>query len=115
MALLKALVVIMGVLIIAGTTLLVTLLVTGAGRSKPPTPAVAGGPPPAPAAAAGAALAGFETARIPLPSGARIASVSASGERAILHLVDSAGLERLLIVDLATGRQLGLVELAPTP
>ena len=87
MAALKALVVILGLLIVLGTGLIVYTLATG-----PRT-------------------AGFGTAGIPVPAGATVAGMVGLGDRLALHVTQPGAPDRILIVDIARGRLLGTLTL----
>jgi hypothetical protein len=95
---LKILVVVMGVMILAGVTALVVVIAGrlsrgGAGASAPP----------------------FAAAPIELPAGARIETMSTGGDRLVIDLVLPDGNRRLVIIDLATGRSLGTIPLRTAP
>lgn len=83
MRLLKAAVVIMGVLIVVGTATLATLIVQR----------LSGGVP----GAAPASLVLDE------PTGTRIVAAAATGERLVLHLQGGGG-DRVVVVDLRSGK-----------
>ena len=53
----------------------------------------------------------FSAAPIGLPPGARLEAVSVGTDRFVLDVVLPDGNRQLLIIDLATGRQLGTVPL----
>jgi hypothetical protein len=96
---LKVLVVVMGVMIIAGVGVLAAVI---AGRlsSAPP-------PPQHPVRE--------YTAPLEIPHGARIGGMATSADRLVLRLVLPEGHEQYVIVDLATGARLGTIDLAPAP
>ncbi len=58
-------------------------------------------------------LATFDTSRIALPNGARLVDAQGVGDRLILRLDLAEGGQAVLLVDMRTGKRLGLVELAP--
>jgi hypothetical protein len=96
---LKILVVVMGVMILAGVAALVVVI---AGRVS------RGG--------AGAASShSFAASPIEYPKGARIETISAAGDRLVIDLVLPDGNRQLIIVDLATGRFLGTIPLRAAP
>jgi hypothetical protein len=101
---LKALVIFMGVLIVAGMALLVYGLVTrtGGGDGR-------GAAPGAPAARPFGAL------ELAVPAGCTIAGSELAGERLVVRLDGLAerGCQQLVIVDLAGGRELGRVRAVP--
>jgi hypothetical protein len=90
MAGLKVLVVVMGALIVVGVGVLLYGLATRLG----------------PAGGGGAA-----DGRIALPAGGKIVDMTASGDRLVLRVALPDTTERLLVVDLAHGRQVGALEL----
>jgi len=95
---LKILVVVMGVMILAGVAALVVVIAGrlsrgGAGTSSPP----------------------FAASPIELPAGARIETMSTSADRLVIDLVLPDGNRRLVIIDLATGRSLGTIPLRTAP
>ena len=95
---LKILVVVMGVMILAGVAALVVVIAGrvsrgGAGKSAPP----------------------FAAAPIELPAGARIETISTGGDRLVIDLVLPDGNRRLVIIDIATGRTLGTIPLRTAP
>lgn len=89
MAALKVLVGVMGVLIVLGVGAIVYGIATRLDLSRP---------------------AGFD-GKVELPAGARILDMTASGDRLVLRVALADGSERLVVVDLARGRQLGALEL----
>ena len=96
-AALKAFVVAGGVLLLAGTALLVVLLYQRAGADRAP-------PPKAPA----------EVTPIALPAGARIEQVIPDGRRGVILLaVGPDGRQYLAVVDPLTGERLSLVPVEP--
>lgn len=95
---LKALVIFLGVLIIGG---LVVIGLTIYQRTR--APAVG-------AAAPEVALAGFGTRRINLPQGADIVSAVAEGDRLVLIVVLPQGEQRVIVIDMASGDEIGRIE-----
>ncbi|OAN50518.1 hypothetical protein A6A04_18160 [Paramagnetospirillum marisnigri] len=102
----KALVVFLGILLMAGLGLMGYGLFAKKAQYK-------GMAAPAPAASAPAS-ADFGTVAIPVPAGSRIEQVTAAGERVVLRL-SGAGPDRLLVLDPAQGRVVGGFVLAPEP
>jgi hypothetical protein len=96
---LKILVVVMGVMLIAGVA---TLAVVIAGRVSRGGPGTASPQP-------------FAASQIELPKGARIENISAGGDRLVIDLVLPDGNRQLVIIDLATGRRLGTIPLRTAP
>ena len=94
---LKVLVVVMGVLILAGVAVLIVAI---AGRLSQ-----RGGPNGAE----------FDAAPIELPVGARIEAIGTGPDRAVLDLLLADGSRQLVVIDLATGRRLGTIPLRAAP
>lgn len=59
--------------------------------------------------------AAFSAPAIELPKGAEIDSVSTGPDRIVLHLSLADGTRQLVIIDLATGRQVGVIPLRESP
>lgn len=96
---LKVLVVVMGVMLVAGFA---TLIVVVAGRvAQRQSVAV-----PTPTAASP-----FTAAPIDLPAGARVETIAVGIDRLVIDVVLSDGNRQLLILDLATGRRIGTIPL----
>lgn len=91
MAALKALVIGMGVLIVAGFVVLIYGLLTKAGG---PTGTVVEN-------------------RVALPAGATVLSLQMGGDLIVLHLKDGQGREHLLSLDARKGRTVSSLELVP--
>ncbi|GIX11996.1 DUF6476 family protein [Elioraea sp.] len=92
MRVLKAAVVIMGVLIVAGTVVLAVTIANRLGQ-RPPPPEVAG---------------------LGEPAGSRILGIAAAGDRLAVHVTGGGAEDRIVLVDPATHRVLGrLVAGAP--
>jgi hypothetical protein len=96
---LRALVIIMGVLIVAG---LVVVVVTIANR------VVGGG-----GIATTRAAPEFATADLPIPAGCQVVETTTADDRLILRLGTGERCNQVLIVDMATGRLLGTLRLVP--
>jgi hypothetical protein len=96
---LKILVIVMGVMILAGFSGIVIVI---AGRLTHGAPGNAPSQP-------------FTAAPIELPAGARIETIGVSSDRLVLDIVRPDGEHRLLIIDIATGRQLGAIPLRIAP
>ena len=94
---LKVLVIVMGLLIVAGFVVIAAEI---ARRMSTPN------------AARSPAAAGF-TERIALPAGARVVSVTAAGDRVVVHVETPGGPASAYIVDPRNGALLGTVEFAP--
>jgi len=138
---LKALVVVMGVMIVVGVAVIgVTIFhrmskpdVAAAPPAAPapvtPTPATPTAPAPSPAAAptapANSALnvpigaplpqqfdRKFGDVTVSIPAGARVSDFSASGDRVVLRVVLANQEQRLFVVDLLSGNLLGTIKLA---
>lgn len=92
---LKILVIVMGLLIVIGLTVIFATL------AKRMT--------------AGSEPGGFESATISLPKGCRVVEMAAAGPRLALRLGDGPACEAIIFVDPATGRQLGRLQLSQQP
>ena len=99
--LLKAFVIGGGILLVAGTILLVVLIALGVGQDPRPAPAT-------PAAAT-------RLVDLALPSGARIVQMSTDGDRLLLLAEDGAGRQFLAVVDALTGERLSLIRVRTEP
>lgn len=100
----KALVVFLGVLLLAG----LGLLGYGLFAKKPAGKATAS------IATATAAVAEFGAVAIPVPAGSRIDQMIGAGERVVVRL-SGPGPERLLVIDPGQGRVVGSFTLTPEP
>ena len=100
---LKVLVVVMGVLLLAGVAVVIVTIMTRLAQH--------------PAATAAAAMEGrpvpFGTTTLALPAGARVIEMQSAGRRLALHLRHADGSEALLILDPDTGTEIGTIELKP--
>jgi len=96
---LKILVVVMGVMLVAG---IVILIVTIAGRVSSNRAGPGISPP-------------FAAPPIDLPQGARIEAMAVGPDRLVLDVVLADGTRQLLVLDLVTGRQLGMIPLRTAP
>jgi hypothetical protein len=92
---LKILVVIMGVLLVGGFAALVSVIAERVSHRAPE--AVAALP--------------FTAPPIELPKGARIETVSTGPDRIVVSAILEDGARELVIIDMATGRQLGTIPL----
>jgi hypothetical protein len=102
---LKALVIVMGVLIVAGlAVVVVTIYNRMQARTSTAGPTAEGGELPA-----------FDRATVPVPAGCRVAGLQSAGDRLLLQLAGVAGCEQILVVDLRSGRLLGRLDLVATP
>jgi hypothetical protein len=100
---LKVLVIVMGVLLVAGV---IALGVAVRYRLNHPRQA------PAPAAAIGPAGAP-SAMTLDLPQGARVVGAEASGDRLVVRVELAGGSEELIIVNLVTGAPIATVTLRP--
>ena len=100
MAALKAIVVIMGLMILAGLTLLGAIIAGRLAHRQPTTTAAS-----APAFAAPA---------IDLPAGATVERMTIAGDRLVLDMALPGGNRELILIDLGTGRRLGTIPLHMT-
>jgi hypothetical protein len=95
---LLALVIIMGVLIVIGSVVVVVTIANRMSGSK---------------AEVAPAAAGFDAVDLTVPAGCQVIETVATDDRLILRLGSGERCNQLLIVDLASGRHLGTVRLAP--
>ena len=95
---LKVLVIVMGLLIVAGF-----IVIAGEIARRLSTPNAPSSP------------TGTFSQRIALPSGARVVSMSAAGERLVIHVETPGAPSAAYIVDPRTGTLLGTVEFPPGP
>jgi hypothetical protein len=96
---LKVLVVVMGVMLVAGVAILIVAI---AGRVSPNRAGLASLPP-------------FAAPPIDLPQGARIEAMAVGVDRLVIDVVLGDGTRQLLVLDLVTGRRLGTIALRTTP
>ena len=96
---LVALVILMGVLIVAGLVVIVVTIANRMGGAEP--------------IAAATALPSFGTIDLPIPPGCQIMETATSEGRLILRLGTGDRCNRVLIVDMATGRLIGTLRIAP--
>jgi hypothetical protein len=94
---LKVLVIVMGLLIVAGFIVVAAEI---ARRMSTPN----GGRPPA---------SGVFSERIALPSGARVVSMNAVGDRLVVHVENQGGPPTAYIVDPRSGALLGTIDFPP--
>lgn len=114
---LKALVIGMGLLIVAGLGGLGWGLYRNTHRAAPvaaPVAALPSVPVPAEPLASATAEHGFFTVDVPVPEGARLEQVGEAGGRLVLRLSGGEG-DRLVLIDPASGRVTGTVTLVPRP
>lgn len=102
---LKVLVIVMGLLIVAGFVVIAAEI---ARRMSTPNAAR----PPASGLTSGFGASGFNE-RIALPSGARVVSMNAVGDRLVIHVETQGGPAAAYIVDPRNGALLGTVEFPP--
>jgi hypothetical protein len=93
---LKVLVIVMGLLIVAGFVVIAAEIARRMSSSSP----------------GNAPVAAFNS-RIALPSGARVVSMQSAGDRLIVHVELQAGPSAAYVVDPRTGALLGTVEFPP--
>lgn len=99
MTALKVLVVVMGVMLVVG---FVALIVVAAGRVSHKTPGVSGSQ-------------SYTAAPIQIPAGARIEAMSAGPDRLVVAVLLADGSRQLVVIDLATGRQVGSIPVQVAP
>jgi hypothetical protein len=105
---LKALVIIMGVLIVAGFAVIVVTLIN---RSVGAPPQESGAP--VSAVTKSVAATPYKT-EIPIPAGATIVETDSGDGRLIIRLRLATGAARILMVDPATGQRVGTIDLPET-
>ena len=97
---LLGLVIAMGVLIIIG---LVVVIATVSKRMSPSSPS------------ASTLLATFGSTDVPVPAGCQVVETVPAADRLILRLGTGERCNQIIIVELATGRPLGRLNLVPAP
>lgn len=111
---LKALLIVMGVLIVAGMGLVGYGIVRRV--STPPAPSkTAGVVAPAPPIAGSATKGPYGPIEILLPPGARVLRTRVEGDRLLVELALANGGERVLVIELASGALIGTIDLKPQP
>ncbi len=104
---LKALIIGMGLLILAGFGVVVVTL-----YNRATAPEDSGGKAESAGDAAPAgSLPSFGLARLGLPAGSRVVETTAEGGRLMLRVRGPAGAETIHVIDLATGARLGTIEI----
>ncbi|MEX0695926.1 MAG: hypothetical protein WD099_00120 [Dongiaceae bacterium] len=100
---LKALVIVMGLLIVVGVVAVAATISYRLGRlADSAAPAVAG-------------PGGFAAVELAIPEGCRAVEAAPAGERLVLRLGDGRQCNRVLIVDMNSGALLGRLDLVPAP
>ena len=94
MGALKALVVVMGVLLVGGTAALIVAIVD---RASHRTPSSSG--------------RGFDPVAVDLPVGARVLAAEFAGDRILVRVGLADGGEQLILIDTRNGARLGTVDL----
>ena len=87
--------IVMGVVLVAGFTLVLAVIAARLAHRGP----------------AGQGTAPFAGGSIDFPAGARIEAMTASPDRLVLAIALPDGTRHLLFIDMATGRRLGTIEL----
>lgn len=95
---LKTVVIALGVLIVAGIAALIVLIADRFGSSA--APAHAERP--------------FAPAAVEIPAGAEVVGTQIAGERLILHIRLANGDMRFVVINLSTGKEIGVVEVRET-
>jgi len=98
---LKILVAVMGVMLVVGLAVVVATIIHRATQRQATAPA------------ASSAVPGFGHATVTLPAGARVVEMRDAGGRLVLRLQRVDGSEALLIIDPATGAEIGTIDLKP--
>ncbi len=105
---LKALVIFLGVAIVAGIVILVVVIGQRATKLVAGDSGEANGSAATePAAKAPATKTKFGDREIDLPDGSEVIAMMAEGDRLMLRLRLANGRQRILVLDLVTGKQLG--------
>ena len=102
---LKGLVIGLGVLIAIGLTVVVVTVFNRMGGDSLAGTAKSGAP--------GTPHEAFGDVKIALPAGATVLRTEIADGRLVVHLTSRHGGARVLVIDLASGKTLGTVELAP--
>jgi hypothetical protein len=113
---LKALVIVMGILIAAGMTVVGYTIVKRASNPEALRHLRAAAERGPPSAAQGtAAEPPYGPVTLALPQGARVLRTSPAGRRLIVELELAGGGERILVLELESGALLGTIDLKPQP
>jgi hypothetical protein len=96
-----AVVIIMGVLILVGTVVVIATIANRLGG-------------PAKRSEAAAPAGAFGRADLPIPPGCEVVETVPAGERLLLRLGTGERCRQLLVVEMATGRLLGTLNLVPS-
>ena len=97
---LKILVAVMGVMLVVGLAVVVATIIHRATQRQATAPAAS-------------SAAGFGHMSVTLPAGARVVEMRDAGGRLVLRLQRADGVETLLILDPATGAEIGTIDLRP--
>ncbi len=92
----QALVIVMGILIVGGMTLVGYQIVTTVGEPS-------------------SARASFGEVELALPPGARVVDMAAIDDRLVLRIEAGDGRQRLLVLDPSTGALVGTIVFTPAP
>ena len=95
---LLALVIVMGVLIVVGTVIVVATVINRMSSVARPV---------------SASPSGFDNAYLTLPAGCEVVEATPTADRLVLRLGTGERCNLIIIVDLATGRALGRLNLVP--
>ena len=110
----KVAAVVMAVMIVVGVAVLGVTLAKRLGGDKPDAP-VAAVPVPAAGPVGGAPPTAFGEVSLRLPPRARVMDMALDQRRLVLHLQLAGRYKALMVVDLESGRSLGLIRLEPDP
>jgi len=113
MKLLKASVIIMGVLILVGLTVIVVVIISRYGGDKAPGNAAGNSRASQSSSIAAPVARGFGERAIAIPKGAETVETRLDGNRLVVRLRLADGATGLLFLDSTTGERLGLVRLDP--
>ncbi|MEE8544486.1 MAG: hypothetical protein V3T29_01600 [Alphaproteobacteria bacterium] len=107
---LKAFVIGMAIVILAGVTIVGVTIVKRGGEL-----AARSAPEPTAESSEGAAPRGFDHARLELPEGSRVVEMVTEDERLVLRLRLADASERLLFIDMGSGEVIGTLDLRHAP
>jgi len=111
---LKGLVIVMGILIALGLTVVGYTIVKRSSEGEAPRRGHIAAER-APSVAAASVPSPYGPLTLALPAGARILHVTPAGRRLVVELELAGGGERILVIELETGALLGSIDLKPQP
>jgi hypothetical protein len=93
---LKILVIVMGMMLVAGVAILIVGIAARVSQTRPE-------------------VAPFVAPQLDMPAGARIEAIGVGSDRVALNIVLPDGNRQLLIIDLVSGRRIGMIPLRSVP